>query len=150
MPSENFTCQNKLDLGFILDNSGSVGYHNFERMKNFVKDLTDYYQLGRDDTRVSVMSFADSANIHIRFSAYFSNKYQFDNAVNRILYTGGGTATASALNMAYNYMFTSGYGARSSGNDLKKSKSKIKSANGFSLPGNNIWYTRTVNLNQRR
>ncbi|XP_028394918.1 uncharacterized protein LOC114519064 [Dendronephthya gigantea] len=108
-------CQKKLDLGFILDNSGSVGYSNFEQMKRFVKDLTDFYKIGREETRVSVMSYANYANIHIRFSTYFSDKSQFDNAVDRIQYTGGGTATSIALNMAYNYMFTIGYGARGPG-----------------------------------
>ncbi|XP_028395056.1 ZP domain-containing protein-like [Dendronephthya gigantea] len=61
------------------------------------------------------MSYANSANIHIRFSTYFSDKSQFDNAVDRIRYTGGGTATSMALNMAYNSMFTTGYGARGPG-----------------------------------
>jgi collagen type VI alpha len=111
-------CANKLDLGFILDSSGSVGHNNFERMKLFVKDLTDYYKLGPDETRVSVMSFADSANIHIPFSAYFGDKSQFDSAVDRIRYNDGGTATAMALNMAYKDMFTTRYGARGSGEDL--------------------------------
>jgi hypothetical protein len=111
-------CQQKLDLGFILDNSGSVGQRNFERMKSFVKDLTDFYKLGAEETRVSVMSYSNSANIHIAFSAYFSDKTRFDSAVDRISFTGGGTATAMALNKAYNYMFTSHYGARGSGKDL--------------------------------
>ena len=116
----NFTtCQKKLDLGFILDNSGSVGRSNFERIKQFVKDLTDFYKIGREETRVSVMSYASSANIHISFSGYFSDKSQFDNAVDRIQYTGGGTATSTALNMAYNYMFTSRYGARGPGKNWK-------------------------------
>ena len=87
-------------------------------MKNFVKDLTDFYKLGRDETRVAVMSFADSANIHIPFYWSYSYKYQFDNAVNRIQYTGGGTATARALDKAYNYMYRPNWGARSSGDDL--------------------------------
>jgi uncharacterized protein with von Willebrand factor type A (vWA) domain len=100
-----------LDLGFILDNSGSVGFSNFERMKLFVKDLTDFYNLGPEETRVSVMSFSSSAIIHIAFSVYFSNKNQFDLAVDSISFTGGGTATAMALNMAYNDMFTSRNGA---------------------------------------
>lgn len=111
-------CQKELDLGFVLDNSGSVGYYNFNRMKSFVKDLTGFYTLHLNATRVSVMSFSSSANIHIRFSEYFWNKYWFDRAVDRISYTGGGTATAIALNMAYNYMFTSGYGARGPGKAL--------------------------------
>ena len=107
-----------MDIGFILDSSGSVGYENFERMKLFVKDLTDFYKLGSDETRVSVMSFASSANIHISFSAYFRDKSQFDSAVDDIQYDGGGTATAIALNMAYQDMFTTRYGARGSGIDL--------------------------------
>jgi collagen type VI alpha len=110
-------CQNKLDLGFILDSSGSVGQNNFERMKLFVKDLTDFYKLGSEETRVSVMTFSDSATIHIPFSRYFSDKNRFDTAVDRIQYISGGTATALALNMAYNDMFTSRYGARGSGKD---------------------------------
>ncbi|XP_028394866.1 deleted in malignant brain tumors 1 protein-like [Dendronephthya gigantea] len=106
------TCQNKLDLGFMLDSSGSVGYDNFERMKGFVKHLTDFFKLGRDHTRVSVMSFSDIPSIPIPLSRYFSDKSQFDNAVDRIKYINGGTATARALNMAYNEMFRSGNGAR--------------------------------------
>ena len=116
LPANLTICKNKLDLGFILDSSGSVGYGNFQRMKLFVKDLTDFYKLNQDDTRVSVMSFSTSAYIRIRFSAYFSEKKRFDSAVDAISYDGGGTATAVALNMAYNDMFTSRYGARGSGN----------------------------------
>ena len=99
----------------MLDSSGSVGYNNFQRMKLFVKDLTDYYKLGPEDTRVSVMSFSSSAYIHIPFSRYFSDKNQFDSAVDEISYSDGGTATAIALNIAYNHMFTSRYGARGTG-----------------------------------
>ena len=83
-----------------------------------MKDLTDYYMLGSEETRVSVMSFSSSAYIHIRFSRYFLDKNQFNSAVDRISYTGGGTATAIALNKAYNYMFTSHYGARGAGKDM--------------------------------
>ena len=79
----------------MLDSSGSVGYNNFQRMKLFVKDLADYYKLGLEKTRVSVMSFSDSAYIHIPFSRYFSDKNQFDSAVDEISYSGGGTATPS-------------------------------------------------------
>ena len=110
-----------MDLGFGLDSSGSVGYFNFQQVKLFVKDLTNYYKLGPEETRVSVMSFSSSAYIHIPFSGNFSNKNQFDSAVDRISYTGGGTATAAiASYMAYDDMFTSRYGARGTGKDLVK------------------------------
>ena len=110
-----------MDLGFVLDNSGRVGCFNFQQVKLFVKDLTDYYKLGPEETRVSVMSFSSSAYIHIPFSGNFSNKTQFDSAVDRISYAGRGTATAAiALYMAYDDMFTSRYGARGTGKDLVK------------------------------
>ena len=109
-----------MDLGFVLDSSGSVGYNHFQQMKLFVKDLTDFFKLGPDETRVSVMSFSSSAYIHIPFSRNFSDKNQFVSAVDRISYTGGGTATAIALYMAYNDTFTSRYGARGTGKDLVK------------------------------
>ena len=102
----------------MLDSSGSVGYNNFEQMKLFVKDLTNYYKLGPEETRVSAMSFSSTAYIHIPFSRYFSDKNQFDSAVDRIRYSGGGTATAMALNMAYNDMFTSLNGTRGTGKNL--------------------------------
>ena len=104
----------------MLDSSGSVGYFNFQRMKLFVKNVTGYYKLGPEETRVSVMSFSNSVYIRIPFWRNFSNKNQFDSAVDRISYTGGGTATAIALNMAYDDMFTSRHGARRTGKDLVK------------------------------
>ena len=109
-----------MDLGFVLDSSDSVGYFDFQQMKLFVKELTDYYKLGPEETRVSVMSFSSSAYIHIPFSRNFSDKNHFDLAVDEIRYDDGTTATAIALNMAYNDMFTSRYGARGTGEDLVK------------------------------
>ena len=61
------------------------------------------------------MSFSSSAYINIPFSRNFSDKNQFDSAVDEIRYDDGGTATAIALNMAYNDMFMSRHGARGTG-----------------------------------
>ena len=102
----------------MLDSSGSVGYNNFQQMKLFVKDLVDFYKLGPEETQVSVMSFSSSAYIHIPFSQVFSDKNQFDSAVDRISYGGGGTTTAMALNMAHNDMFTLRNETRGTGKNL--------------------------------
>ena len=110
-------CQNKLDFGFMLDSSGSVGKKSFERMKSFVKSLTDYYEVGLDETRVSVMSFSTEAIIEILFFHSWNKKW-FDLAVDRIKYQGYRSYTGEALEKAYSVMFTSGYGARGTGRDL--------------------------------
>ena len=101
----------------MLDSSGSVGKKNFERLKSFIKSLTDYYEVGLDDTRVSVMSFSTKAIIQILF-IHSWDKNWFDLAVDRIKYQGGGTYTGKALEKAYHVMFKPRYGARGTGRDL--------------------------------
>ena len=110
-------CQNKLDLGFMLDNSGSLGEDNFKRTTSLVKNITDYFMLGPDETRVSVMSFETDSVIEISFSQSL-DKLRFDSAVDRIKYRGRLTYTGEALQKANSDMFTSGYGARGTGRDL--------------------------------
>ena len=84
-------------------------------MNAFVKDLTNFFTISSDETRISVMTFASHATIHIKFSRLFSDKRSLDYVVNNIGYSGGGTATATALNLAYTHMFSRSYGARGTG-----------------------------------
>ena len=91
----------------------SIG--NYQKMKTFVKDLTSYFSISRDETRVSVMSFSNDATIHIPFSRYFDDNVELSLAIDDIDYTGGGTATAIALNKAYQDMFQEKNGARKAG-----------------------------------
>ena len=90
-------------------------FNDFQKMKTFVKDLTNFFTISSDETRVAVMTFASSATIHITFSRLFSDKRSLDSAVNNIGHSGGGTATAMALNFAYTHMFSRSYGARGTG-----------------------------------
>ena len=108
-------CQNKVDLGFILDRSGSVSQSGFQKMRTFVREITNLFDITYGKTRVSLMTFSDEASIHIPFSKQFSSKSKFSFAVDSIDYSGGGTATAVALNSAYNDMFTKKNGARGTG-----------------------------------
>ena len=108
-------CQNKIDLGFILDSSGSILRTGFQKMRTFVKDLTNHFAISTGKTRVSLMTFSDEPTIHIPFSQPFSHKLKFDYAVDSVGYTGGGSEIAMALNSAYNKMFTLRNGARGTG-----------------------------------
>ena len=84
-------------------------------MKSFVKDLTNFFTISPEQTRVSVMSFSSDVYLHIPFSRRFADQSSLDSAVDNIRYSGGLTATAMALNSAYNKMFTQRYGARGTG-----------------------------------
>lgn len=108
-------CREKLDLGFILDRSGSIGSANFEKIKSFVKDLTGHFEVSQEYTRVSVMSYASSSTIHFPFSQQFPTKQDLHSAIDSISYNGGSTYTGQALTKAYTTMFNANNGARLSG-----------------------------------
>ena len=51
-------CQTKLDLAFVIDGSGSVGYKNFLKVKKFLKDIVEFYNVGFDQTRVALITYS--------------------------------------------------------------------------------------------
>ena len=59
-------CQTKLDMAFVIDSSGSVGIHNFNKVKNFLKDIVDYYNVGFDQTRIALITYSYRVRASIR------------------------------------------------------------------------------------
>ena len=108
-------CREKLDLGFVLDSSGSIGAQNFEKIKTFVKNLTDHFKISRDYTRVSIISYATSPTLHFPFSRQFADRNDLHSAIENITYSAGNTYTGAALTEAYTDMFNANNGARLSG-----------------------------------
>ena len=108
-------CTKQIDLGFILDSSGSIGRYSFDQTKSFVKDLTNYFTISQNSTRISVMSYATWSTLHIRFSRVFGTRQDLYSAIDNIPYTGGGTNTHQALMRAYTDMFNAKNGSRFTG-----------------------------------
>lgn len=44
--------ESKMDLAFMIDSSSSIGEDNFEKVKTFVKEIVNRFQIGPDQTRV--------------------------------------------------------------------------------------------------
>ncbi|XP_028390644.1 uncharacterized protein LOC114515560 [Dendronephthya gigantea] len=108
-------CTERIDLGFILDSSGSIGRYNFDITKSFVKDITNNFQISQKNTRVSVISYATWNTLHFRFSRVFRTRQDLYSAIDYIPYNGGGTNTHQALTRAYTDMFNAKNGSRFSG-----------------------------------
>eukprot|EP00794_Sanderia_malayensis_P018008 gene18007-19809_t len=106
------TC--KLDIGFLLDESGSIGSSGFNQELHFVKNIAKQLTVSSSNTHVSVMTFASSAQMRNYFrDSNAKSQYYLERLVNSIRYRGGGTDTERALNLARTHMFHSSYGARS-------------------------------------
>ena len=73
----------KVDIGILMDESGSVNAEDWVRQKNFVKDLSDHFKFGSNAARMGVISFSTYAHLDIQLNSN-SNGNSFKQAVDRI------------------------------------------------------------------
>lgn len=94
-----------MDLAFILDSSGSVGSYNFNQVKNFVKNVVDFFNIGLSGTHVAVVTFSTYSRLEFNLKAHYT-KSSIKNVVSNIGYRGGWTYTADALDYVRRNIFS--------------------------------------------
>lgn len=97
-------CQTSVDLAFILDSSGSVGNYNFQQVKNFVKNVVDFFNIGSSGTHVAVVTYSTYTKLEFNLKAHYT-KSSIKYAVGNIRYRGGWTYTADALDFVRRNIF---------------------------------------------
>lgn len=88
-----------MDLMLVMDESGSIGPENFQKMKVFARDLLRNFKIGPYDMRVAVIKFSSTAYCVFKFYTY-SSFGDISAALLNIAYVGGGTNIAAALRLA--------------------------------------------------
>ncbi|CAF1664498.1 unnamed protein product, partial [Adineta ricciae] len=89
----------KMDLGFVLDASGSVGSKNYELQLKFTKDLLQRANVGENKTHVGVINYSGE----IEILTWLTTDYKLSQKLKKIdkaTYFGKGTDTAGALKQA--------------------------------------------------
>lgn len=100
-------CKAKVDLGFLVDASGSIemyGRGNYQRMKDFIKEVAASFVISRHGTHVGVVVFASRPEPVFPFNTYYTRRGVM-NAVQKIPYINGGTRTGLAIRRATRYLF---------------------------------------------
>uniref|UniRef100_A0A8C2JE93 Si:ch211-62a1.3 n=1 Tax=Cyprinus carpio TaxID=7962 RepID=A0A8C2JE93_CYPCA len=86
----------KADIYFLLDESGSISYDEFDDMKNFTKQWLEAFEVGNNHVRFGLVKFASRATIVFRLHDY-NSKADLEKAVNAVIMQGGGTRTDLGL-----------------------------------------------------
>ncbi len=86
----------KADIYFLLDESGSIFYEEFNDMKNFTKKWLEPFEVGNNHVRFGLVKFASRATTVFRLHD-FNTKADIEKAVNALENTGGGTRTDLGL-----------------------------------------------------
>ena len=110
--SENTTCAiRKVDMIFVMDESGSIRPENFERMKNLAIDIVDAFEIGPDRTQVGWINFDGAARVVFNLNTY-QNKTSLQEGIRGVGYSGGGTDIGAGLLALHNQGFIPSAGAR--------------------------------------
>ncbi|RZB38885.1 sushi, von Willebrand factor type A, EGF and pentraxin domain-containing protein 1-like [Asbolus verrucosus] len=101
---ESFKNSQKQELIFLIDGSSSVGETNFKSELKFVKKLLSDVTVDYDHTRVAIVTFSSSVTTNvdqISEPKKENNKcFLLNKLLNKIEYTGGGTYTLQAFQVA--------------------------------------------------
>ncbi len=86
----------KADIYFLLDESGSISYEEFDDMKDFTKKWLEAFEVGNNHVRFGLVKFASRATTVFRLHDY-NTKADIEKAVNALIMEGGGTRTDLGL-----------------------------------------------------
>lgn len=88
----------RLILYFAFDVSGSVGLHNFDKSIEFAKAIVKRVGISQNGARAGALTFSSNAeNMFLPLS--YTKTDEVIEALDKINYTGGGTAASSALSL---------------------------------------------------
>lgn len=106
-------------MAFILDTSSSVGKENFEKIRQWVANLVESFDVGPDKTRVAVVRYSDRPTVEFNLGRHKTLE-EVKRAARNIRYLGGNTMTGDAISYTTTNIFTERNGARPKARGIQK------------------------------
>ncbi|XP_065057183.1 coadhesin-like [Rhopilema esculentum] len=102
-------CKRAIDLGIIMDASTSVKRSNYNKVKIFIKELSEDFEISKTGTHFGILHYSGSAKLDftMRDSQYY-NRINLKAKIDSIPYSYGSTRTDRALRLADQQFFCSG------------------------------------------
>ena len=99
----NPDCDRSVDCVFVLDQSGSVGRTNHGIAIQFIQNIVAFFSIGLNQTRVGFVGYSSNPRLQFDLDDY-TTLNSLTTRIGNVAYTGGGTRTGRALNLARDVM----------------------------------------------
>lgn len=102
-----------------MDTSSSVGKEDFEKVRQWVANLVDTFEVGPDRTRVGVVRYSDQPTTAFELGL-FGSREAVKAAARHLAYHGGNTNTGDALRFITRHSFSPQAGGRPGDHAVKQ------------------------------
>lgn len=117
-PPVTLACNNGADIVIMLDASGSIGYGNFNTLKEFIVKIVEQLDVEGGKIRIGFGTFSSTINLQFNLNK-FTDRISMFAAIRNTSYPSGSTCdTAGAFNYARTSMFTATSGDRPDFNNI--------------------------------
>ena len=99
----------------IVDTSGSIGRRDFKRLRDFIEDMVDGFDISEEGTHIAVVEYSTTVSIPLEFNAYTGaqrNAANMKRAIRKIPHSRGYTYINKALEKANTDVFSAKGGMR--------------------------------------
>ncbi|XP_063998819.1 collagen alpha-1(VII) chain-like [Pogoniulus pusillus] len=102
----------KADVGFLVDESSSIGQSNFNKVKDFLFWVVSYFpKIGPEGTQVAVAQYSEDPRAAFYFNQYRDRSSAL-RAIKGLSYAGGNTKTGHGITYMLQELFQSSRGMR--------------------------------------
>ncbi|XP_062348521.1 collagen alpha-1(VII) chain-like [Cinclus cinclus] len=102
----------KADVGFLVDESSSIGQNNFNKVKDFLFRIVSYFpKIGPEGTQVAVAQYNEEPRAAFHFDQHRDRNGALG-AIKQLSYTGGNTKTGRAISYMLKELFQPSRGMR--------------------------------------
>ena len=70
-------CDTPVELGFLVDRSGSISKQNFEKVKSFILTVIAGFDVSKEGTHVGIISYSSDAKTVISFNQFEDPNFDF-------------------------------------------------------------------------
>lgn len=102
-------------MAFLVDSSGSIGWQNWVRMLQFLKDMVKVFNVGPYKTHIAIVTFSTTAVLEFRFDRLKGSQVTeagYYSLIDKIRFQGGATFIDEALILADQQVFIRRAGMR--------------------------------------
>lgn len=99
-------CNQTLDVGIVMDSSGSLGPEHYSKERDFIKSIIRELVIASPSSRIGIVPFSDYAEVAIDFNNFQTmSSSELDASIDGLPYEQGRTRIDRALDVANRGLF---------------------------------------------